>query len=196
MSFTSVLLIPLAFLAPASSALQPRDGGAWGHDTARNQLWPETVALDEAPGALAFPEEQMRSAQPEPAWQVRIERRMTIRISPRGRAPLPPDMRGIAMPGGPGAPRYEERPMSKCVAAAGIAGVQPERGNRLIFFMRDRRVVSAELDHSCRAMDFYSGFYLAGNEDGKVCVKRDKLQSRSGTKCSLTRMRELVRIRD
>lgn len=84
--------------------------------------------------------------------------------------------------------------MADCVPIKGINGVQPGSGNRLVLFMADRRMVSARLEKSCRARDFYSGFYLERNEDGKLCVSRDKLQSRSGTSCELTRMRELVAV--
>ena len=58
--------------------------------------------------------------------------------------------------------------------------------------MRDRSVVSGLLERACRARDFYSGFYLARNVDGKLCVDRDMLLSRSGANCRLTQIRQLV----
>jgi hypothetical protein len=60
--------------------------------------------------------------------------------------------------------------------------------------MRDRRIVQARLERACRARDFYSGFYLARSSDGKLCVDRDTLQSRSGANCKLTRFRQLVEV--
>ena len=120
--------------------------------------------------------------------QVRIERSITIRIAPR--APLP---RGELldlperMP-----PRLTERSMGRCVPVSGISGVQVGRDNRLLLFMRDRRIVSLGLEKACRARDFYSGFYVERHSDGQICVDRDRLQSRNGANCALTRMRQLV----
>ncbi|MCK0128088.1 hypothetical protein [Erythrobacter sp. F6033] len=124
--------------------------------------------------------------------QVRIERRVILRIAPARRnaqnnlvAQLPRN--GINT-------RFEERKMDKCVPVGGIAGVQTGSGNRLLFFMRDARIVSANLEKACRARDFYSGFYVEKNDDGKLCIDRDKLQSRSGAKCEVERMRQLVAV--
>ena len=36
-------------------------------------------------------------------------------------------------------------------------------------------MVSAALERSCSARDFYSGFYVERNADGQICVKRDTL---------------------
>lgn len=120
--------------------------------------------------------------------QVRIERSITIRITPR--APLPQaDLADLPrrMPH-----RLSERRMARCVPVGGIAGVQVSRDNRLLLFMRDHRIVSLGLEKACRARDFYSGFYVERSSDGQICVERDRLQSRSGANCALTRMRQLV----
>lgn len=128
------------------------------------------------------------------ANQVRIERRVTIRIAPYRQsdrnsllAQLP--RRGVTR-------AYEERKMDGCVPVAGIAGVQTGTGNRLLLFLRDQRIISLNLERGCEARDFYSGFYVERNEDGRLCVKRDQLQSRSGAKCEVERMRHLVAAED
>ncbi len=120
--------------------------------------------------------------------QVRIERSITIRIAPRARFPQP-DLADLpqGMPA-----RLSERRMARCVPIGGIAGVQVGRDNRLLLFMRDQRIVSLGLEKACRARDFYSGFYVERSGDGQICVERDRLQSRSGANCGLTRMRQLV----
>jgi hypothetical protein len=120
--------------------------------------------------------------------QVRIERSITIRISPR-RALRNPDLSELP---GEIAPRMVERRMGDCVPVRAIAGVQVGRDNRLLLFLRDQRVVSLGLEKTCRARDFYSGFYVERPSDGQICVERDRLQSRSGANCSLIRMRQLV----
>jgi hypothetical protein len=84
-----------------------------------------------------------------------------------------------------------ERKVGKCVPLTGIAGVRVEDDRRLLLFMRDRRLIRASLDKSCQARDFYSGFYVERGGDGRLCVDRDMLLARSGTSCSLTRLRRL-----
>ena len=122
--------------------------------------------------------------------QVRIEQQVTIRITPYRQsnrnsllAQLP--RRGVTR-------EYEVREMAGCVPVAGIAGVQTRTGNQLLLFLRDERIINLNLARGCEARDFYSGFYVERNEDGRLCVKRDLLQSRSGAKCEVERMRLLV----
>lgn len=98
----------------------------------------------------------------------------------------------IGIPDEDVASHFTERKVGKCLAIGGIGGVQPDRGSRLLLYMRDRRLIVAELERSCRAKDFYSGFYLARTPDGQLCVDRDTLLSRSGMNCKLTRLRQLV----
>jgi hypothetical protein len=126
----------------------------------------------------------------ERANQVRIEEHIIIRIVPRA-SRLDPDLLSRAA-NRPHGERMPVRATGRCVAVAGIAGVQPYEGNELILYMRDRRVMSGMLERACRARDFYSGFYLARSGDGKLCVDRDMLRSRSGANCKLTRIRQLV----
>lgn len=122
--------------------------------------------------------------------QIRIERRVTIRISPA--APpqaqnLMADLPRAALPA-----NLVERKFGKCVAVNSIAGVQPTKDNRLMLYLRDQRIISASLEKACSARDFYSGFYVEQNSDGMLCVDRDKLHSRTGANCEVERMRQLV----
>lgn len=135
------------------------------------------------------------------ARQVRIEQRLIIRVapSPAPRPPVPDIRRNLFadMPGrGGSGSHFEERSTARCVAVAGIAGVQPDGPSRLLLFMRDQRIVSAALDKACNARDFYSGFLVERSTDGLICSGRDKLLSRSGSNCGLGRMRQLVEVAD
>ncbi|MDC0886940.1 hypothetical protein OAS19_04035 [Altererythrobacter sp.] len=124
--------------------------------------------------------------------QVRIERRVVIRVSParpRSNALLANLPRQIPT-------RLAERKMGECVPMEGVAGVQTGGPSKLILYMRDRRIISAELEKACSAKDFYSGFYVETSKDGNLCIKRDKLQSRTGTKCELSQFRRLVAVSD
>lgn len=124
--------------------------------------------------------------------QIRLQRRVFIRISPRGisnrrnmLAQLPVRTR-----------RYKERKSERCVPIGQIAGVETGHGNRLLLFLEDAEIMSVSLEKACRAKDFYSGFYVDQTDDGKMCAKRDILQSRNGARCDIERIMELVEIDD
>jgi hypothetical protein len=197
MSSLMALLVPLALAAAAPHAAAEGESPAEPETAEWTIEW--AYAGQSAPALLATPPEgrsqwseiadAFRSA---PAEQVRIERRMTIRITPLGAAR---EMLA-ALPDAPLASRFRERKVGKCVSVAGIAGVQIGGDDRLMLFMRDQRMIGANLEKACRARDFYSGFYLERNGDGRLCVGRDMIHSRSGASCSLSRLRQLVAIDD
>ena len=193
---TLALLMPLGFGGVASQADETLAKPALEAPQCRAPSL-ENPAHGEPPKSSLQPEVSAANPLQEllnshRANQVRIERRVTIRISPvrQGNrnnllATLP--RQGVAR-------TFEERKMDDCVPVSGIAGVQTGNGNRLLLFLNDQRIVSLNLERGCRARDFYSGFYIERNEDGRLCVKRDQLQSRSGTKCEVAGMRRLVAV--
>ena len=143
-----------------------------------------------------------RVAIPGVGWfanpgQVRIQQNFTIRITP-GRMPpgppAPPPNLVVEMEQDTRPVRLEERRFGNCLPAGSVIGVQSAEGNRLLLFLRDTRVVSALLEKSCRAMDYYSGFYVERNADGQICVERDKLHARSGANCKIHELRALVEV--
>lgn len=133
--------------------------------------------------------------------QVRIEQRVIIRITPRdaGRDALAPQVMPmqpmmqqlVPQPRNPQT-RMRERKAGKCLPAMGIAAVQPSTDGRLMFYMRDRRMLAAGLEKACSARDFYLGFYMSKTADGQLCVGRDAIHSRAGTTCKLKDVREYV----
>ncbi|MBX7540807.1 hypothetical protein [Qipengyuania sphaerica] len=118
--------------------------------------------------------------------QVRIERGIILRISP---APGPA-LRNFNAEA-PRPMRVVERPLGECIESARVGGVA-DRGEHLLMFMRDRRTIAARLEKGCSPRDFYRGFYMERSEDGKICVRRDRLMSRSGAKCQVAKFSELV----
>ena len=139
-------------------------------------------------------------SQDAPAWtplfdgvappsgeQVRIQRRVILRISP---APARQNLTAEAAPA-PVRQRIVERPAGDCIDSSNIGGVA-DRGDRLVMFMRDRRTLAARLEKGCSPRDFYRGFYMERSEDGKLCVRRDRLMSRSGAKCQVASFTQLV----
>ena len=194
MSFVSALLAPLAMLLPAAGAV---DAGGEVIELPVAETVPSRLTLPVDSAAPAFdPAGSMvfqtfsQSFQVPAENQVRIEQRVTIRVTPRS-APPPPNML-VDMPGRMPPPRTHERDIGRCLPISGIAGVQVSGDDRLILFMRDRRIVSAALERACSARDFYSGFYVERNSDGQMCVKRDTLRSRSGANCRLSRIRQII----
>jgi hypothetical protein len=188
------LVAPLLLLVPAPVAV----------DAAREKAEPtrnEDPALARPQGPMSLPDGFEQGPWQELAegfiemsnGQVRIEQTLTVRVAPRSTAR--PIMLADLPQNGISA-RLEERRMGRCVPMAGIAGMQYGGDRRLILFLRDRRVVSATLEKSCRARDFYSGFYVARNGDGMLCQDRDQLQSRSGANCQVDSFRQLVEADD
>lgn len=183
------LATPLALLLPlvAERAEAPRDPAASAPQCEA------AAASEDDVGAVAAPFNPLAALhRSSVARQVRIEQRVVVRIAPQ---PSSARMNMMAeMPARAAPPRFEERGKEKCVALDGIAGVQTGSGNRLVLFLRDRRMISVNLEKACRARDFYSGFYVEKNKDGRLCVERDKLQSRTGARCEVEVMRQLVQV--
>ena len=180
MNSIAVLFAPLVLLLPSAAQMV-------GGEEAR--LTPFEAAESAVPAEPGWQRLETPNTVPV-ADQVRIERRVTIRISPRSPAPRRSLMAELAPMSVPST--MTERRMGKCVPVSGIAGVQTGQGSQLILYMRDQRVVSANLEKACSARDFYSGFYIERTSDGQICVDRDTLLSRSGANCKLTRIRQLI----
>jgi hypothetical protein len=144
---------------------------------------------DPRPAAAPPAGQAVDPAADEVVGQVRIERRITVRIAPPG-----PSLRQsmVAQAAPLALPKLKERKIGKCLPVAAISAVQPDAKGKLLLFMRDRRLVSATLEKACSARDFYAGFYLERTADGMLCVDRDKLHSRAGATCEVSRMRQLV----
>ncbi|MEQ5786389.1 hypothetical protein J3454_00625 [Erythrobacter sp. NFXS35] len=183
----------LALTAPATLLLPMAVGAVLpehGESAAGRERWSalqcDAVALQGEP--KVNPLSTLRASQT--ARQVRIEQRVVVRIAPRQSAARQNML--AELPQRAIAPRFEEARKEKCVPLDGIAGVQTGSGNRLVLFLRDQRMISVNLEKSCRARDFYSGFYVEKNKDGRLCVDRDKLQSRTGVRCEVEAMRQLV----
>ncbi len=184
------LAAPLALMVPVGAGgddLAGQIGFAW---SASAPHWSAAASLVEP--LRVNPLSALRASAT--AQQVRIEQRVVVRI-----APQPPAARQnllAELPQREIPSRFEERKKEKCVSLQGIAGVQTGSGNRLVLFLRDRRMISVNLEKSCRARDFYSGFYVEKNKDGRLCADRDKLQSRTGARCDVEVMRQLVEVGD
>ncbi len=194
MNLIADLLAPLALLVPALAGhdVQPVENARLSAQEAEVEASANVVAGGANIAGPSYLDAYLavyRDMGPT-LNQVRIERRVIVRITP---SPNPIRQNLMAeLPRRSAQPRFMERPFGDCLPVSSIAGVQADRGNRLLLFLRDRRLVLANLEKSCSSRDFYSGFYLESSDDGRLCVDRDKLMSRSGAKCELSSMTRLV----
>lgn len=187
------LLAPFLVLLPAANAVEPDVVAQSGPEVA--------IRLVVASGAITRPgspqvlpmQRVADGVQSELPQQVSIEQRVTIRIAPRPSAIAPAMFEANSSASGP---RYIERKFGKCLPAAGIVGVQPGTGRKLLLIMRDNRLFSAELEKGCLARDFYSGFLVAKSGDGMICKERDELRARSGATCQVSGFRQIVELGD
>jgi len=185
------LLAPVALLLPGVAGVElARELPPAGPDASRADTELAEIPRDDPQSTVVGAIRRFfRSDSPTVARQVSIEQRVTIRVAPR--MPASPIAFDSLPPNGAG-PHFAEKKMGKCVPVSGIVGVQYRDANRLVLHLRDRRMVSATLEKSCRARDYYSGFYVAKNSDGLLCVERDEIRARSGANCQISAMRQLV----
>ncbi|MEP3224926.1 MAG: hypothetical protein ABJO01_03040 [Parasphingorhabdus sp.] len=121
--------------------------------------------------------------------QVRIEKRVIIRV-PRRRPLVASALADVPRNAAPRS--YREKKIGKCLPMRNILGVQRFGERYLDLVTRDRQQIRARLKKKCQARSFYSGFYMEKSRDGKICVNRDILHSRTGSKCEIDRFRLLV----
>jgi hypothetical protein len=178
---------PLAMLLPIGLS----DGGSGTARMTAQESQKVSVAREAEAPEPVLTLSQSRS-KPQVQNQVRIQQRVIIRVAPRAQAPRQDLL--AQLPSGEIPSTYEERKMADCVEIKDIAGVQPGPDNRLILYLQDRRMVTAALERACRPRDFYSGFYIEHSDDGKLCISRDKLQSRSGASCEVQSLKRLVAV--
>lgn len=142
-----------------------------------------------APDA-AWQDAAQRPLPPGARAQLRIERRVIIRI-PRmnaapglaaatSAAPLPP-IRWIERTGG-----------DQCVPVAAVAGASITRPDSVDLVLAGGRRMRARLGSDCPALGFYSGFYIRPPADGQICAQRDVIRSRAGGECRIEGLRALV----
>ncbi len=98
----------------------------------------------------------------------------------------------MRIPARPPPPQVEwiERKGPKCIHSDAIRGAFLSGNDHVDFILDGRRLLRAQLDESCPALDFYEGFYLS-SKDEKVCVRRDVVRSRMGATCAIARFHEL-----
>lgn len=157
---------------------------------------PDALPIADMPEPLVMM--VMPDVGPVPAsyMQVIIERRIIIRV-PAQRTPLTnfSASPGLSSPTPEMPVVWKETKGPKCVAMSNILGMRAVQRDSIDLMTRQDQRLRAQLNRGCRALDFYSGFYMQKNKDGRLCVDRDSIHARSGAKCEIDKFRILVPIR-
>lgn len=90
---------------------------------------------------------------------------------------------------------WRETKAPKCVPMRSLVGIQAVQRDSIDLITRENERLRAKLNRGCRALDFYSGFYLKKSKDGRLCADRDALHARSGAECEVEKFRLMVPIR-
>ena len=126
-------------------------------------------------------------------WQVIIEQQIIIRVPARRTTinNFAEPVREASVPRS--APIvWREKKGPKCISMRDITGMQTIQRDSIDLLTRHNQRLRAQLNHGCRAVDFYAGFYMKGTEDGRLCEGRDQLHARTGAKCEVAKFRLMV----
>ncbi|HEY0270186.1 MAG TPA: hypothetical protein VGC10_04260 [Sphingomonas sp.] len=114
--------------------------------------------------------------------EARVSQTLIIRTRAAHGAPKPP-------PAPP--PAYREKRGPVCIEAAAIAGAAVTAPDAVDFILKGGQRLRARLEAECPALDYYRGFYVSPNPDGRICADRDAIRTRSGGECQIDRFRKL-----
>jgi len=105
--------------------------------------------------------------------------RVPVRPAPAPRSPLVPI-------------EWKEKKGPKCVSMRLISGAALLRQDSVDLVLRDRSRLRAKLERRCPALNYYRGFYVRANADGRICADRDSFRSRMGGECEIDAFKTLV----
>lgn len=88
--------------------------------------------------------------------------------------------------------RWKEKKGPHCIALDALAGAVVTASSSVDLILRGGNRLRAQLDRSCPALDFYSGFYIKPTRDGRICEDRDTIHARSGGQCEIRDFKRLV----
>lgn len=138
-------------------------------------VWSVALLLAAAAGgAMATSEPPLQFAQRLIREQIMV--RVPVRVRPATPAPRI---------------EWEERRGPRCIAARSVGGAARMGPNSVDLILKDNRRIRAKLERSCPALDYYHGFYVRPNPDGRICADRDVIRSRVGGECEIDAFRLL-----
>jgi len=87
--------------------------------------------------------------------------------------------------------RWVEKKGPHCIQMADIQGSAVIVANSVDLALRGGDRTRMRFERSCPALDYYSGFYVVPNSDGKICAGRDTVRDRAGGECAIDKFRKL-----
>jgi hypothetical protein len=115
--------------------------------------------------------------------QLRVRQQIILRV--------PQHMRPVH-PAGSALVRWREGRGPRCLSAQSVIGATALGRNSVDLVLRDNSRIRVQLESSCPGLDFYRGFYVNGNPDGRICADRDSIRSRMGGQCGIDQFRTLT----
>ena len=85
-----------------------------------------------------------------------------------------------------------ERKAKDCLETKRVVGFGITRNDSVDLVLNDGSRMRARLGGNCPSLGLYQGFYVKPNPDGKMCVGRDAIHTRSGGECSISAFKSLV----
>ncbi|WP_326524893.1 hypothetical protein [Sphingomonas sp.] len=88
--------------------------------------------------------------------------------------------------------RWVEKKADKCLPVESLAAATVTEAESVDLLLNGGKRLRARFGSECKALDFYSGFYVKMPADGRVCAGRDSIRARSGGECRIKSFRTLV----
>jgi hypothetical protein len=92
----------------------------------------------------------------------------------------------------PAVTRWIEKKGPRCIKMADIQGSAVIVANSVDVALRGGDRIRMRFERSCPGLDYYSGFYVVPNKDGRICHGRDVVRDRAGGECAIDKFRKLV----
>jgi hypothetical protein len=87
---------------------------------------------------------------------------------------------------------WAEKKGPHCINLADIQGTAVIVANSVDIALRGGDRTRMRFERSCPGLDYYSGFYVVPNKDGKICAGRDVVRDRAGGECAIGKFRKLI----
>lgn len=87
--------------------------------------------------------------------------------------------------------RWRESRGPRCIDARHVVGAGHLGETSVDLVLRNASRVRVQLSRRCPALDFYRGFYVNTEGDGRICADRDTIRSRAGGECPIEQFRTL-----
>lgn len=87
---------------------------------------------------------------------------------------------------------WVEKKGPHCITMTDIQASAVIVPNSVDLAMRGGPRTRMRFERSCPGLDYYSGYYLVPNKDGKICAGRDVVRDRAGGECAIDKFRKLV----